>query len=69
MTEIADAGAKVATSIVDSMKSQPILLLVLLLNIAFCTLAYFAVNDQREKTQAQFMAVLTRCYPEPNRPH
>lgn len=41
-------GAKVATSIVDAMRAQPLMLAVIVLNAIIITLVYFAITSNRD---------------------
>lgn len=40
---------KVVVSIVDSLRSQPLILALILLNVMFITMVFFSVKDNREK--------------------
>lgn len=64
-------SVKIAGSIVDSMKAQPLLLALLVFNIAFFTLWHFTAQDSRARqadlvehllaNQAKMQEMLSRC--------
>jgi hypothetical protein len=57
----------VAGSIVESLKAQPILLVVVLLNIVMCATAAWFLNKQEGYRHSERMALLERCPPQPLR--
>jgi hypothetical protein len=44
-----EQGAKVATSVVDAMKSQPLMLAVIVLNVVIIGLVYLAITANRQQ--------------------
>ncbi|PWT78225.1 MAG: hypothetical protein C5B60_01555 [Chloroflexi bacterium] len=52
---------KVATSIVESLKTQPLMLVVMLFNIIFLAVIYFGVTAQRQQTHEVMKMLLERC--------
>lgn len=54
-------GAKVATSVVDALKSQPMVLAVIVLNIVIFGAIVFAVRDQRAHEHELTKIILTKC--------
>lgn len=54
-------GAKVATSIVDALKAQPLVLAVIVLNVIIFGAIVFAVRDQRDHEHTIMKTILEKC--------
>lgn len=52
---------KVATAIVDSLRSQPLMLTIILFNIFFLVVIYFGVTNQRAQTHEIMKLLLEKC--------
>lgn len=65
------AGAQVATSFFDSMKQQPVLLGLLVLNALVFAFLFYSIGDLASKRSAQMTQILERCLPQlgGNGPH
>jgi hypothetical protein len=69
----AEEAGKVASGVVDALKSQPILLALVMFNAAFIAMVYFAAMDNRQRTgemvkhllenQEKMQEMLSRCAP------
>jgi hypothetical protein len=69
----AEEAGKVASGIVEALKSQPILLILILFNVAFIAMVHFTAKDTRERqgemithllaNQEKLQEMLTRCSP------
>jgi hypothetical protein len=57
-----DVG-KVALSVVESLRSSPIVLGVILLNIIFMAVIFFTLQNLRNHQHTQMMILLERCVP------
>jgi hypothetical protein len=57
-----DAG-KIASVVVDSLKASPALLALILLNIVFMILIFFAIKDVRKNQHEHMSFLLERCVP------
>jgi preprotein translocase subunit YajC len=66
MMSLPEQGAKVATSVVDAMKSQPMMLAVIVLNAIIITLIYFAITSNRQ-SQHEIMGKLIEQMADCNR--
>lgn len=55
----------IATGVVDSLKAQPILLVIVLLNAIMIGGATYTLNRIMADTSKAFELVLNRCYPPP----
>jgi CDP-diacylglycerol pyrophosphatase len=64
MTNVPEEAGKVAVSVVDSMKSQPLLILVLVLNVIFIGAGYFALESTKARQAAEWATVLEKCLPD-----
>ena len=58
-----DAG-KLATTVVDSLKASPVILALIVLNIVFMSLIFFAVKDVRKNQHEHMSFLLERCVPD-----
>lgn len=56
------AGGAVAEGIVGGLKSQPVMLLVLVLNIGFLTLVHFGVQATGERHHQEMSQLITSCF-------
>lgn len=54
-------GAKVATSIIDALRSQPLVLAVIVLNVVIFGAIVFAVRDQRQHEHEVMKTILEKC--------
>ena len=63
MTNVPEEAGKVASSAIDAMKGQPVLIALLLLNSLFVGLVYFGVQATRERQSIEWKVVLERCLP------
>jgi hypothetical protein len=52
---------RVATTIVESLKAQPLLLAVMLFNLIFLGVIYFGVTTQRAQSHEIMKLLLERC--------
>ena len=76
---LSEEGGKVATSIVENLKTSPITLALVLFNIAFVVVVYLATRDQRARTEAfqarlfeqqtKVMEMLYNCTPQDKERH
>jgi uncharacterized membrane protein len=58
-----EAG-RLAGALVDSLKASPVVLALILLNIVFMVLIFFAVKDVRKNQHEHMSFLLERCVPE-----
>jgi hypothetical protein len=56
-------ASKVVTTVVDSLKASPVVLALILLNIVFMILIFFAVKDVRKNQHEHMSFLLERCVP------
>jgi len=47
---VAEEGGKIAVSVIDSMKSQPMLLAMVIFNVIFVAAVFWGVKDHRAQT-------------------
>jgi hypothetical protein len=58
-----DDASKVAISVVESLRSSPVVLGVILLNIIFMAVIFFTLQNLRGHQHEQMMILLQRCVP------
>jgi hypothetical protein len=58
------AVSQIASNVTDSLKAQPVLLSLLLLNALFIAVIYFSVVQTRSHLHENMRMILDRCYPE-----
>ena len=63
MTNVPEEAGKVASSAIEAMKGQPVLIALLLLNALFISLTYFGVQSTRDRQAIEWKTVLERCLP------
>jgi hypothetical protein len=61
---VVQASGRVADNIVSSMKGQPVLLALMLLNVMFLALVWYSMSTQTAARTAAIMALLERCLPK-----
>jgi hypothetical protein len=64
---IVQASGAVATSIVDGLKSQPSLLLILILNLGVFALVAWGAYYNNERRFKREMLLIERCVPAPTK--
>jgi hypothetical protein len=64
VTNVPEEAGKVVISVVDSMRSQPLLILVLALNVIFIGVNYFLLESARSRQATIWTTVLERCLPD-----
>lgn len=63
MSNVPGEVGKVATSAIDAMKGSPALLAVILLQLSTLGVAFYAVEQQRERQFKREMMLLDHCLP------
>jgi hypothetical protein len=63
MSNVPEEAGKVATSAIEAMKGQPVLIALLLLNALFGGLIYFGVQATRATQAIEWKTVIERCLP------
>jgi Flp pilus assembly protein TadB len=59
----AQAVTGIATTVIDSLRAQPMMLGVLLINVIFLALIYVGIRDQRTHQHEHMTMLLNRCLP------
>jgi hypothetical protein len=59
---------KVATSVIDSLKTSPVVLGMIVLNLTFMVVIFFTLQNLRGHQHQQMMLMLERCVPQYIRP-
>lgn len=57
--------SEVTTTLVDSMKSQPLVIGLLVVNVLFVGIMFVAVREARIHEHAEFRIIFDRCIPAP----
>jgi len=51
----------VATTAIDSLKSQPAMIVITLLNVLVFGMLYFGVGRSQERRDTHFMEIINKC--------
>jgi heme/copper-type cytochrome/quinol oxidase subunit 2 len=58
-----EQAGKIAASVVESLRASPVVLALIVLNIVFMILIFFAVKDVRKNQHEHMSFLLDRCVP------
>jgi len=61
---IAGAVTTMADSVIDSMKTQPLMMGMLILNVVVLGFVYFGQRERNDQLNKQFMYLYERCLPQ-----
>jgi hypothetical protein len=53
----------IATAVVDAMRSQPMMLAIIVLNLIIFVLLYFSATDVRKREHKLLLTIVERCIP------
>ena len=59
-----DTVTQIAASVVDNLRSTPVILSLIVLNVIFMMVIFFAVRDVRKHHHDEMTLILQRCVPQ-----
>ena len=58
-----EEGGKLATGVIEALKNQPVMLVLILMNLIFLGAIYFGVQSQRSQTHELVKLLIDKCAP------